>query len=196
MQRGAHDYDISITMSPASDAELKEIESILGNYIAGVDTSVDMSGFFLDHPIPWMDPGLASISMRAALPSISDKLITRIDMGPVNLLHLVNVDFTLDLYNAVESDIIISALSAMIFFEGKHIGTVDESGLSIVVAAQSTAKSSKLSARTDLKSIGPLTDLLKAGEGLLDIESTVSLKIGEFAVVIPYNQAQVPAYIT
>jgi hypothetical protein len=196
MQRGAHEYTVTIAMTPSNDAELHEVENILGNYIAGVDTSVLMQGFFLDNSIPWMDPGLASISMNAALPSISEKLIQRIDMGPVNLLHLVNVDFTLEMYNAVESVLTITALQAMIYFEGKHIGTVDESGLNIIVQPMSAATSSKLTARTDLKSVGPLTDLLKAGEGLLDIVSTVTLRIGDFPVSVPYNQNQVPAFIT
>lgn len=196
MQRGLHDYEVTIAMTPETDAELTEIESILGNYIAGVDTSVQMQGFFLDNPIPWMDAGLSTISMVAALPSISDKLLSRIDMGPVNLLHLIHVDFTLDMYNAVDSPLTITSLQAKIFFEGKHIANVDETGLSILIQPRSPITSPTLQAKTELKAVGPLTDLLKAGEGLLDIESTVSLRIGDFAVVVPYNQAQVPAFIT
>ena len=73
---------------------------------------------------------------------------------------------------------------------------MDETGLSIVIPPRSEVTSSELSARSDLKHAGVLTDLLKAGFGLLDLDTTVSLSVQDFAVVVPYVQLQVPAYLT
>lgn len=195
MKRGNTEYPVSIEMSPSSDEERDTLNSVFGNYVSGVNTAVTLEGFFLDTPVEWLSPALSTIRMEAALPSISDLLITRIDMGPINLRHLVNVPFTLDLYDAIDVDITVTGMKARIFYENEHIADVDESGLSIHVPANSGAKSTELSARSDFKHAGVITDLLQAGEGLLDVESTVIILVQEFEVILPYNQKQVPAYI-
>ena len=138
--------------------------------------------------------GLASMRMSSKLPSITEKLIGRIDMT-VSLTDLINVPFTLDLYNAVDADLLVTSIDSEIHYEGKHIATVTEHDLHILIPAKTSITSPNLHARSDLKHAGALTDLLEAGEGPLDVYNTMVATVGDFPVKLPYDQLQVPAYI-
>ena len=58
MLRGVHPYTIDIAMYGETEAATKEVMTILGNYIAGIDTHIQLSNFHLHTPVTWLTNGM------------------------------------------------------------------------------------------------------------------------------------------
>lgn len=174
--------------------ENDELMRVLGQFVSGVDTNVTMESFYLDTTVQWLRPALASMFMESILPGVDDVMVQQIDMY-VSLRDLINVPFTVNLFNAINTDIVIHSLTCSIVFEGEHIATVDEPSLTVIVPAQQIVLSPEMTARVDFKHTQQMLDLLADGEGLLDLDCILAGHAEEFPVTINYVQDKTPAII-
>ena len=184
----------SVAMSWSTSEQYEELMAVLSRFMMGQPSPVTLEHFYLSHPVDWLAPGLDSINMSSSLPGVQDPLVTQINMF-VSLLHLVNVPFTLNLYNAIDSPVVLQSISCKIFFENTHIADVDEKHIGFSIPAKTAVVSPRFSARSDLKHSGKLMDLLKAGFGYLDLQCSMFTEVEEFPVQAVYNQDRVPSYL-
>jgi len=184
----------NITMSYTNDDEYVELMYVVGNYISGIPTPISLEGFFLDHPVQWLEPALQSMTMASVLPGVDRLLVDRIDMY-VSIGNIVNVPFDLHMYNPLELEILVTALYCNVYLEGIHIATVDESVLMLSLPPNEVIITPTFSARVDLKHSGSVVDLLSAGFGLLDLDCQIVGTVDEFSADLHYVQANVSSYI-
>lgn len=194
LSTGEFSSSSNVAMSWRTVEEYEELMTVLGRFMMGEPSVVSLEHFYLNHSVDWLAPGLDAIIMSSSLPGVREPLVAQINMF-VSLLHLINVPFTLDLFNAVDTAVELQAISCKIFFEDTHIADVDEKHIGFTIPARTAVVSPRFSARSDLKHTSKLVALVKAGFGYLDLQCSMLTVVGEFPVQAVYNQKQVPSYL-
>jgi hypothetical protein len=186
----------TLELSYSTTAQYDQLMSVLGSYLSGLNTNVSMKQFYLASPVAWLEPALASMDMDSVLPGLQISLITHMYLY-VSPRNLINVPFTLLLYNALGVDLLITAMQeCTVYYLGTAISTVELTGLSILDPAYTSITTPQLTSKTILAASSVLLDLLAKGYGLLDVYCTISALANDFSAKVKYFQLQVPANIT
>jgi hypothetical protein len=160
---------------------------VVSNFTMGLDSPITLGPFFTATPISWLAPGMSRILLETKIPGADGPLINSVDLYPDNG-DPTRLLFTMDLYNAIDTDISLSYLSADIFSTtyGIKIAFVEEF-VTIVVPARSTITSPLINATVVY--LGPQSEIF------INVVSVLTGGIGDFPVYMNYTQSNVTAYI-
>jgi hypothetical protein len=194
MLMGSFTVSSDIEMFSESTAEYNELMKVLGNFVSGIDSAVTMENFYLENRVQWLEPALNEMYMESVMPGVSEVMVRHIDMY-VKVTDLINVPFTVDLYNAIDTAVTVYGMTCNVVFENEHIATVTEPTLNIYIEPKEMVVSPTMTARVDFKHMQAVLDLLDAGEGLLDLNCQLTSSVEAFSAELNYVQLQTPTTI-
>jgi hypothetical protein len=183
---------VYLTATPET-TEYDQLMKVISNFTTGLPSPVTMGPFKATTTIQWLEAGLASMNLLSAIPGLTEKLITSVDMYPNGTLV---IPFEMNMKNPIDTIFRLTHLKATIYSSGIAISTVD-ADVDITIPPRSSIISPLINANA-IYTTEALTELGRleiVGSGLLNVRSTLTGAINEFPTLSTYAQDNVPATI-
>jgi hypothetical protein len=124
MVSGTSVVNADVALSYSSTEEKTQLMRVLSNYSNGMTSPVTMSNFYTETTIDWLAPALNSISMDTIMPGATASFVINVTMfEPVDPER--GVDFTMLLYNPIDTDTTITHIAGDFSYQGVVFGTID-----------------------------------------------------------------------
>jgi hypothetical protein len=159
-----------------------------------LECPVQMGPFYTNTSVVWLAPALASMSLPAVMPGLTEKLIVQVDMYPPAIP--INVPFTATMNNPIDASMTVTHMTASIYSDGILLATVN-ADVDIYIPPRSQVVSEEINAngQTSAQALGQFTAMKAAGFGYVDVYSRLEAYVENFPVSIVYNQMDTLTYI-
>jgi hypothetical protein len=190
---GESDVPTIVELFWNTTTEYDVLMRVLSNFMMGIDTKLVLEHFYLGTPVSWLTEGLDSIIMNTVMPPVTEKMVVEIYMYP-KLSQLAHIPVEIILYNPIDTNGTVTSLVCDVYYKDKLAAKMNQQGLTILVPAKSQVRTPRLDS-DNYASLSDMTELAKAGSGLMDLYCHVGLTVDQFPTFVEYNQFQVPTYV-
>ncbi|KAJ3340370.1 hypothetical protein HDU93_007095 [Gonapodya sp. JEL0774] len=177
-------------LSPQTPAAMAAASKLVGAYIGGTNTTVQITGFSGSTVIPALVPALSALSLSSVLPSIMSKLLlnARFQLTPTTYQDLI-AKSGFDAFNPTNVDLTLTHVTSDLIYKGSVIASID-SPLNLAIPAKGSARSPTLDTKIYLvqPAAQAIVDALSGSLNVTIRASALRIKVGDYQIDAAYSQ--------
>jgi hypothetical protein len=178
---------------------------LMSNFTKGVDSETTIKGNHPNKQLPsYFAEGLSGLSITTTLNGLDIPLVksAKMSISPLDLvvsMAAFSVPTRLMTTNPFDEDFYIIKINSEAIIKGVNIGTLnaDHSSYPIKIARRTTVETGLMTMKLNplVEGFGAVATTLGEGNMSADIKATIDAKVGNYSMVIDYEQKQVPVIV-